>query len=302
MRASLCVALPLILMTSHLAAQSAEDSGTRVILLGTGTPNADPERSGPGVAIVIKGKSYLVDAGPGIVRRAAAASRLGYPGLSPENLATVFITHLHSDHTLGLPDLMYSPWTLERTSALSVYGPPGIADMVRNLEQAYAEDLRVRLDGLEPANRTGYQVMTRTVDPGVVFQNADVKVTAFLVPHGSWKAAYGYRFETSDRVIVISGDTGPASIIGEQCNGCDVLVHEVYSAARLPTRPAEWQRYHRSFHTSTTELAAIAAQAKPKVLVLYHQLFWGVKGEDLEAEVRAGYNGLVVSGDDLDQF
>src|SRR3954468_21775802 len=118
---------------------------TRVVLLGTGTPNADPDRFGPAVAIVGNGPVYLVDAGPGVVRRAAAAEREGVPALAPKNLRMVFITHLHSDHTLGLPDLMLSPWTLERTSALEVYGPKGIGDMTSHLLKAYAEDIELRL-------------------------------------------------------------------------------------------------------------------------------------------------------------
>ena len=125
--------------------------------LGTGTPNADPERSGPAVAVVVDGNAYLVDAGPGVVRRAAAAARAdSLPALAAPRLGVVFLTHLHSDHTLGLPDLMYTPWTLGRTTPLAVYGPPGTRAMVRHLAEAYAADVDVRLHGGEPSNRTGH--------------------------------------------------------------------------------------------------------------------------------------------------
>ena len=275
---------------------------TRIVLLGTGTPNADPERFGPAVAIVVNGAAYLVDAGPGVVRRAAAAERAGVLALAPRNLKTVFVTHLHSDHTLGLPDLMLSPWTLERTSALEVYGPQGIGDMTSHLLRAYAKDIELRLNGGEPSNKTGYRVNAHEIDAGVVYQDSNVKVTAFRVPHGEWPEALGYRFDTRDRVIVVSGDTGPTDEIARQCEQCDVLVHEVYSTAGFRKRPAEWQRYHSRYHTSSAELAGIARRARPGLLVLYHQLFWGTSEADLVTEITAGYDGRVVSGKDLDVF
>ena len=282
-----------------LAFASAAQAQTRVVMLGTGTPNADPDRSGPAVAVVVNDRAYLFDAGPGIVRRAAAAERAGTKALRQPNLDVVFLTHLHSDHTLGLPDLMFSPWVLERTAPLRVFGPAGTFQMVASLLSAYREDIRVRLDGGEPSNRTGWKSEARDIGPGFVFQDSNVKVTAFAVPHGAWTHAFGYRVETRDRVIVISGDTGPSEEIVKQCDGCDVLVHEVRSHERLATRPEAWQKYHRAFHTSTLELAALAQRAKPKLLVLYHQLYWGASDEDLLREVRSVYSGAVVSAKDL---
>jgi len=274
----------------------------QVVLLGTGTPNADPDRSGPAVAVIANGTPYLVDAGPGIVRRAAAARRNGVAALASESLRTVFITHLHSDHTLGLPDLIFSPWTLERVVPLEVYGPPGVAAMTQHLLEAYAQDIDIRLTGGEPANKTGWKAQAHEIRPGIVYRDSNVTVTAFAVPHGSWPDAYGYRFQTRDRVVVVSGDTAPSDAIVEQCNGCDVLVHEVYSTEGFKRRPPEWQRYHARYHTSSVELAAIATRAKPKLLVLYHQLFWGTSEADLVKEVTALYNGKVISGKDLDVF
>jgi ribonuclease BN (tRNA processing enzyme) len=285
------------------AARATPDSlGTRVVMLGTGTPNADPDRSGPCVAVVVRGKAYLVDSGPGLVRRAAAAERNGIAALAPEKLDIVFITHLHSDHTVGLPDLMLTPWVLERRQPLEVYGPPGVRTMTDHLLAAYAEDIRIRNEGLEPDKSDGWQVHAHEITAGVVYRDSNVTVTAFEVPHANWHHAFGYRFDTPDKVVVISGDTRPSDAVVTACAGCDILVHEVYSADRLVTRPPEWQRYHTDAHTSTTELAAIATRAKPRLLVLYHQLFWGTDDEGLVREVRRGYDGAVVSAKDLEVY
>ena len=275
---------------------------TRVVMLGTGTPNADPDRSGPAVAIVVNDAAYLVDAGPGVVRRAAAAEKEGVGALAPKRLRIVFVTHLHSDHTLGLPDLMLSPWTLERTEPIEIYGPKGIRSMASKILDAWQEDIELRLTGGEPSNKTGWRANAHEIDAGVVYQDSNVKVTAFRVPHGKWPEALGYRFETRDRVIVVSGDTRKSEEIVRQCQGCDILVHEVYSTAGFQRRPPEWQQYHSWYHTSSAELADVASRAKPGVLVLYHQLYWGTSDADLVTEVTSQYGGRVVSAKDLDIF
>jgi ribonuclease BN (tRNA processing enzyme) len=271
-------------------------------LLGTGTPNADPDRSGPSVAIIAGGQPYLVDFGPGVVRRAAAARRAGIEALAVNKLNRAFVTHLHSDHTAGYADLIFTPWVLERKEPLEVYGPKGLKAMTDHLLKAYAEDIRVRLYGGEPSNKTGYRVNPHEVKPGVIYRDQNVTVKAFPVPHGSWQQAFGYRFETPDRVIVISGDTGPGESIAENCRGCDVLIHEVYSQAGFLKRPPEWQQYHSRFHTSSMELARIASRARPGLLILYHQLWWGTTEEDLLREIKQGYDGRVVSGKDLEVY
>jgi ribonuclease Z len=290
---ALIVALP-------VAAQRVPARRTHVVLLGTGTPNADPDRSGPAVAIVVDSSVYIVDAGPGIVRRVAAAARATkYSALAMPNLKTAFLTHLHSDHTVGLPDLMLSPWVLGRTVPLEVYGPPGTQKMVEHLEAAYAEDIQLRLHGGEPSNKTGYVTHAHDVLPGVVYQDSLVKVTAFAVPHGKWEHAYGYRFDTPDRSVVLSGDTSPSDAIAVACNGCDVLVHEVITEAHLAVRTAEWQAYHRAYHTPAPELGRVAAKAKPKLLVLYHLIPTSFKEAELLGEIRRGFKGRVVVGRDL---
>jgi ribonuclease BN (tRNA processing enzyme) len=287
-----------------LAVAAQAQSRTHLVMLGTGTPNPDPDRYGPSVAIVVDDASYLVDFGVGVVRRAAAAERSGIKALHVVNLTHAFATHLHSDHTLGLPDLILTPWILEREKPLSLYGPRGLRAMANHLLAAYASDLSVRTTGGEPRHKYD----PRKIDvheiaaPGIVFRDDKVTVTAFSVKHGAWPQAFGYRFQTPDRTIVISGDAGPDSRIDEQCRRCDVLVHEVYSSAGFAKRPPEWQAYHSRYHTSGRELGAIASRAKPGLLVLYHQLIWSSTEEELLEEVRAVYDGKVVSAHDLDVY
>jgi len=297
-------------------AKTSDQPRTWIILLGTGTPNADPDRSGPSVAVVVDGTPYIVDCGPGVVRRAAAA------GLDVRELKLVFITHLHSDHTVGYPDLIFTPWVLGRDEPLEVFGPAGIKAMTDHIIAAYEKDIHERLYGLEHADREGWKVNAHEIDTtsgtgstldmkpnmekgrmtgAMIYRDAGVRVEAFPVSHGSFRA-YGYKFVTPDRTIVVSGDTAPVEIMVEQSRGCDVLIHEVYSVSGFDARSPAWQKYHSSVHTSSRELAEIASRAKPGLLVLYHQLFWGAAEDELLEEVGEVYPGRVVSGKDLDVF
>jgi ribonuclease BN (tRNA processing enzyme) len=271
-------------------------------MLGTGTPNPDPDRQGPAVAIIAGETPYLVDCGTGVVRRAAAAALHGVSALDPAKLGRVFVTHLHSDHTLGYPDLILTPWMMGRERPLEAYGPSGLREMTDNILRAWQQDIDIRTNGREHENRTGYKVNVHEIQPGQVYQDDNVRVTAFAVLHGSWKQAFGYRFDTHERSIVISGDTVPTEAVVKACNGCDVLIHEVYSQAAFEHRSPAWQQYHSHFHTSSKELGRIASEAKPALLVLYHQLLWGGTEEQLLEEVRQGYSGKVVSAHDLDVY
>ena len=287
-----------------IAARPHAQPRSRVVMLGTGTPNADPERFGPSVAVVVDDASYLVDFGVGVVRRAAAAERSGIKALNAVNLKRAFATHLHSDHTLGLADLILTPWILERDAPLELHGPRGLRRMAAHLVAAYADDLRIRTKGGEPAHHYDARVVNvhEIAKPGIVYRDERVTVTAFAVDHGAWPQAFGYRFQTPDRTIVISGDAGPTSRIEDQCQRCDVLVHEVYSEAGFAKRPADWRAYHSRYHTSSRELGAIASRARPGLLVLYHQLIWSSTEDDLLNEVRSVYDGKVVSAHDLNVF
>jgi ribonuclease BN (tRNA processing enzyme) len=274
---------------------------SQIVLLGTGTPNADPARSGPGVAIVVDQQPYLFDFGPGVIRRASAAYEGGIDGLEISKLTRAFVTHLHSDHTIGFADLILTPWVLERQDPLQVYGPKGIGEMADHILAAYREDIEERVGGLEPANSTGFQVHCHEISDGIVHEDSRIQVDAFKVNHGSWDA-FGYRIYTPDRTIVLSGDTAPFEGYEHAYRNCDVLIHEVYSAKGFAQRSRDWQRYHSSVHTSSVQLAEMASRTEPGLLILNHQLFFGVSEEALLLEVKEGYKGKVVSGKDLDVY
>jgi ribonuclease BN (tRNA processing enzyme) len=275
---------------------------TFLVMLGTGTPNPVPERSGPAVAVIAGGRPYLVDCGPGVVRRAAAAHLAGVSALDMPNLTRLFVTHLHSDHTAGYADLILTPWVLDREEPFEVYGPPGIRSMTEHILAAYSEDIEIRLHGSQPQNETGIRVNTHEIEPGEIYRDENVRVTAFAVPHGAWRYAFGYRFETADRSIVVTGDTTATDAVVEACRGCDILVHEVYAKTGLDRRTPDWQAYYRASHSSGIELGEIAARAQPKLLVLYHVLLSGATEAELLAEIRQSFDGPIVFADDLDIY
>jgi ribonuclease BN (tRNA processing enzyme) len=294
-------------------AQEKAAPQTQIVLLGTGTPLPDPDRSGPCTAIVVKGTPYLVDFGVGAVRRAAAARNKGVKALEPTNLNIGFITHLHSDHTLGFADVLLTPWVMGRKEPVKVYGPPGTQAMAEHILNAYEMDIKNRTEGPEHSNKNGYKVNAHEIKPGVVYKDQNVTVKAFAVSHGELQA-YGYRFETPDRTIVISGDTKPSEAIVENCHGCDVLIHEVYTQASFDLVSPKWKQYRLAYHTSSKELAEIATKAKPGLLILYHCANPGCdqartdecrqagSEEQLLKEMREAYNGNVVAGHDLDVY
>jgi ribonuclease Z len=268
-------------------------------LLGTGTPIPQPKRAGPSTAVVIGGQGYLVDMGRGVVRQLHRISLLGEQALGLQRLSRVFVTHLHSDHVTGYPDMIATPPILGRNTALQVYGPPGIRVMSDHFLAAFAEDFarRPALADLEPSAL----LRVTEIVPGVVYEDLHVRVTAFPVTHPEWEYAYGYRFDARTRSIVISGDTAPAESVVEACAGCDVLVHEVYCASGMqkliPNRDV-WA-YNRRAHTSAVELGELAARAQPKLLVLTHRLDYGCSPDDLIRNVRRSFEGEVVVGEDL---
>ncbi len=275
---------------------------TQVVFLGTGNPVPDPKHQGPAVAIIVNGQPYIVDCGPGLVRQASAARALGNPGLTMANLTRAFVTHLHTDHTIGLPDLMFTPAVTGRTQPLELWGPKGLKRMVDLIQKAWSEDKDIRFHGGEPAIPEAYVVHVHEISPGLIYQDANVKVRAFQVQHGKWKYAYGYRFETPDRVIVLSGDTTYSPNLIENAKGCDILIHEVYSAEWLKRRTKAWQAYHSAYHTSGPDLARIANQVHPKLLILYHELQFGQPEGEILDEIKATYQGPTVEAADLASY
>jgi ribonuclease BN (tRNA processing enzyme) len=299
--AALCFGLAWCAVPAVPAAVS-QAPRTSVIILGSGTPIPDPERFGPAVAVVVDTVAYLFDAGSGVVRRAAAMANKGVIALQAPRLSRLFLTHLHSDHTLGLNDVLLTPWIQGRKVPLDLYGPPGTARLVQGIIDGNTEDIAERLASAGGPAAGAYQATVREITPGIVYQDERVTVRAFAVPHSAWKHAFGYRIDTPDRSIVISGDARANDAIERECNGCDVLIHEVYSDAGFLTIPTVRQAYHAQAHTSASQLGDIATRARPKVLVLYHQLFFKATEAQLLAEVRARFGGRVVSAHDLDRF
>jgi ribonuclease Z len=298
--------VPLLLLSAALAAAQSPSppptkTPTRVVLLGTGSPAPDPDRSGPATAIVVGDTAYLVDLGPGVVRRASAAAKLrSIDALEPTKLRVAFLTHLHSDHTVGYPDLIFTPWTVGRRVPLEVYGPKGIKAMTEHILEAYRVDIETRTnpDGNQRSFPEGHNVNAHEVASGVVYKDANVTVTAFATKHAM--ESYGYRFDTPDRSIVISGDTNPSPATIEACHGCDVLIHEGQSPAWLATRPETFQRFAAKYHTTTPQLAELAREAKPRLLIVYH--YSSVGPEDVLGEMHARYPGQVVVGRDLEVY
>jgi ribonuclease BN (tRNA processing enzyme) len=302
------VKLTVALFALGLFAASAEaqqsrtsPARTRVVLLGTGTPGPLPDRSGPATAIVVNDTAYLVDFGPGIVRRANAAflDRDIKP-LEPTRLRVAFVTHLHSDHTVGYADLILTPWTIGRRVPLEVYGPKGLKAMTEHLLEAYRADIDTRTnpEGNQRTFPDGHRVNAHEIGAGVVYKDANVTVTAFATKHAM--ESYGYRFDAPDRSIVVSGDTKPTQSTIDACRGCDILIHEAHSPAWLATRPDYFQQFAAKFHTTTDELAVLAGKAQPRLLILHH--YASVSPESLYDEMLAKYPAHFVVGRDLDVY
>ena len=189
-----------ILQPGH-SAKAQSQSATQVVMLGTGTPGPDPDRFGPATAVVVNGTAYLVDVGAGVVRRAkSAALDKGIRALEPISLRVVFVTHLHSDHTVGYPDLILTPWVIGRKIPLEVHGPKGIKAMTEHILLAYGEDIRTRTNphGNQREFPKGAWVNAHEIAAGVVYKDANVTVTAFTTKHAM--ESYGYRFDTARRI------------------------------------------------------------------------------------------------------
>ena len=230
---------------------------------------------------------------------------IGFGGV---NIKTAFLTHLHSDHTVGYPDLIFTSWVMGRHEPLAVYGPKGLKAMTEHVLKAWQVDVEVRTNGINRHRSAGCKVNAHEIAPGVVYKDSNVTVTAFPARHEDMVDSFSFRFDTPDRVIVISGDTTPTQALIDHSRGCDILVHEAYSMESYHRASPHWQDYRRRAHTSSVELAEIANTVKPGLLVIYHRSnAGGAPGTmDIEdvliEEIRQAYKGNVVAGHDLDVF
>jgi ribonuclease BN (tRNA processing enzyme) len=296
---------------SHSGADNA--SRTRVVMLGTGTPTLQHKRAGQAILVVVDKEFYLFDAGPGFVRNLKALSGKDF---MPQDvmftndsmygaLNKVFLTHLDSDHVLGMPELLLRPWVLGRDRPMKVVGPAGTKGIVENSLAAFKDDIDHRLYGTQPANPEGFKAeVTEISESQIVHQDDKVTVKAFRVPHGSWEEgmSFGYRIETPDKVVVVSGDTRMDEALYENFKDADILIHEVMSEAAIAELPQDWQKYMYHAHTSTKQLAEIANAVKPGLLVMNHPLLFGKTDEDMIAELAQGYKGKFVLANDLDIY
>ena len=275
---------------------------TKLIVLGSGTPNPDPNRAGSAYAVVVNETPYLIDFGPGVIRRAASMSPPWggkIEAMTVKNLEHAFLTHIHSDHSAGLAELLLTPWIMGRDKKLNLYGPIGLEKMASSTLKAFEDDINYRIYGTQPSNKIGYKFNFHLLTEGLIYEDENISVEAFKVPHGSFDDAYGFRFTTKDKVIVFSGDTGPSKILEKVAAGADILVHEVYSNAGFLKKTKDWQIYHQGHHTSTFEVGEIASRAKPKLLLLSHILFWGSTADEILKETQSTYKGEIKIAEDL---
>ena len=278
-------------------------SDTKLIILGSGTPNPDPERYGSGYAIVVNDSAYIIDFGPGIVRRISAMSPTwggDFPSMELQKINIAFLTHIHSDHSAALADLILTPWIMGRDEPLKLYGPPGLKSMSENITEAYIDDINYRLYGTQPANKLGFTTkVTEISKDGIIYKDDNVEVTAFKNSHGDFENSFGFLFITKDKKILLSGDTGISENLKKYGTNLDILVHEVFSSETFVNKTKEWQIYHQSHHTSSIDLGIIADELKPKKLVLSHILYWGATDESLLNDIRQNFDGPTLIAKDL---
>lgn len=276
--------------------KAARAGEMQVILLGTGYPRPDPERAGPSTAVVVGEKLFVVDAGRGVVMRLAVT------GLPLKNLHAVFLTHLHSDHTSGLPDLFATSWIFGRYAPLELYGPEGTRELADAVVKFFAADIATRRDKTEMHPGAGATVNPHILREGVVYEDRDVRITAFLVDHSPVEPAFGFRFDSKGKSVVISGDTRPSENLIRHAKGADILIHEAYLPEHFDRvdKPEVAARL-KHYHTSAEEAGQVAARAGVKMLVLTHLIPEDAEKTFLE---RAGkfFKGKIVVGRDLMRF
>jgi ribonuclease Z len=256
----------------------------RVTLLGTGTPFPNVERFGSAILVEVAGKALLFDCGRGVVIRLTQA------GVSPKEIDGLFLTHLHSDHVVGIPDLWLSGWFLSRDRPLAIWGPPGSRSMAKHLVQAFAFDFRIRQAAPDPLPAKGVEIDAKEIEQGEIYNDGLTGVSAFLVDHGTVKPAFGYRIDSADHSVVISGDTKFCENLVDFVRAADCLIHVAWSADwKNPTPPSK-----RSI-ASAEDAGRVFAMVKPKLGVVYHYK----DEEGLWDAVRKEYQGPLVIGKDL---
>jgi ribonuclease Z len=272
---------------------SVQPKEIRVTLLGTASgPRVHPGLSGISTLVEAGGERFLFDAGRGLMQRLVQA------GFAMNAVTKLFLTHLHSDHVVDIPDLMLTPWSgAGRTEPLEVWGPDGTRDMMRHLEQAFAFDIHVRRDVDENFSPDGIRVIAHDIRGGKVYERNGVTVTAFLVAHGRVKPSYGYRVDYAGRSVALSGDTSPTDNLVACCKGVDVLIHEAIDPEVLrklvPSQPVVDAIVAR--HTTPEQAARVFSRVSPRLAVFSHSPGTAAIVE----QTRRSYPGRVEMGTDL---
>lgn len=256
----------------------------RVTMLGTGTPYPNAKRFGAAILAEEGGKRLLFDCGRG------AVIRLSQAGVKANEIDAVFLTHLHSDHVVGLPDLWLTGWFLGRQKSLELFGPSGTQSMAEHLAEAFAGDIAVREAAPENLPASGVAIDAKDIEQGIVYDKGGVRVTAFLVDHGNVKPAFGYRVDYGGHAVVISGDTKFSENLIHFAHGADCVIHAAWSVgATNPTPPAQ-----RTI-ASAEDAGRAFAEVKPKLAVVYHYK----DAAGIAQAVRTEYAGPLAVAQDL---
>jgi ribonuclease Z len=268
----------------------------KVTLLGTGTPVPAMNRFGPSILVEAAGQKFLFDAGRG------ALQRLAQLRVRWQDIDGLFLTHLHSDHVVGFPDLWLTGWLVGpgRDRPLHVWGPRGTTKMMSHLEQAYEFDIRIRLYD-DRAAPDGVLILAEDIDERVVFDKGGLKITAFEVDHAPVKPALGYRVDYGGRSAVLSGDTRVSPNLIRHAQGVDLLVHEVASPesfTRAGVRP-ERAKSVIEHHVTPEQAGEVFAKTKPRLAVYSHIVQADATDQDLMPPTRRNYSGPVEVGEDL---
>ena len=284
--------LAVLLLSFSATAQTTDRF--RITLLGTGTPRPIMQRFGPSILVEAGPEVLLFDVGRGSLQR------LEQVGVPYARLTGVFLTHLHSDHVVGLPDLWLSGWLVSRrTAPLEVWGPAGTEEMVARLREAYKFDLQIRVED-DHANPDGGRLLATDIEEGVVLSRNGVTVKAFLVDHSPVKPALGYRIDYRGHSAVLSGDTRKSGNLIKHAMGVDVLIHEVAAADKDELAKSSLTRSVLAHHTTAPEAAAVFRETAPKLAVYSHIVLRGAAtSDDVLRETRRTYDGKVVMGSDL---